>query len=110
MVSFSGIGNVNNNNNNKTRLWGNNHDMGFGHVEFEVLLRHPRKDLEKIFIGRVIDEETEVAIAGNIKLFNVLTKLHHYQLKIQFLDLRSPDLLLWHSFPHYQCFLPLNNF
>ena len=53
--------------------------MGFGHVEFEVLLRHPRKDMEKIFIGRVTDEETEVAIAGNIKLLNVLTKLHHYQ-------------------------------
>ena len=53
--------------------------MGFGHVEFEVLLRHPRKDMEKIFIGRVTDEETEFAIAGNIKLLNVLTKLHHYQ-------------------------------
>ena len=50
--------------------------MGFGHVEFEVLLRYPRKAMEKIFIGRVIDEETEVAIAGNIKLLNVLTKLH----------------------------------
>ena len=83
--------------------------MGFGHVEFEVLLRYPRKAMEKIFIGRVIDEETEVAIAGNIKLLNVLTKLHHYQLKIQFRGLRSPDLLLQRSFPH-QCFLPLHNF
>lgn len=70
-----------NKNKNSTGLWGNNHDMGFGHVEFEVLLRHPRKDMEKIFIGRVTDEETEFAIAGNIKLLNVLTKLHHYQLK-----------------------------
>lgn len=95
--------------NNNTGLWGNNHDMGFGHVEFEVLLRRPRKDMEKIFIGRVMDEETEIAIAGNIKLLNVLTKLHHHQLKIQFRGLRSSDLLLQRSFPH-QCFLPLHNF